>query len=747
MSEFGMPAQHRDVTGTVGGKGQAAMPSIESKSSTTTPTSNPVSGISPMDPTAAPPASGGSAEEPSTKRPASPAVDQPSKGAPATSSTANGSMSDEGPAPKKIRTEQDERRKGIAPIKAEYLIQPGAAQPLAPAPDDDAAEARPSPQTADAHAGGRKLSKAEKQARTGQNKARRFGKYGEYAGLCRSRALVDEFSKDSCSFGEKCRENHDIREYLKLRENMNDGPCPIWAERGRCPAGWKCKWVKSHMREVDAPLEGPAAAAAAAEGPRTELQLVVDEEKYANYAAGDGTTNVSKNEVGPEVKKLLMHRKFDYQKSDSFLKYLDDTSGDKPQKGQSTEDGEERRDSNAAYKETPFKPSEKRQLHISASTPLLAPLTTTGNLPFRRLCTALGAAVTYSEMAMSIPLIKGEKSEWALIRAHNSEQNFGAQISAKKPWEALKATEVLATYCPSLHLIDMNSGCPIDLVYRSGGGAALLEQQSKLSKMMRGMNYVSGEIPITVKIRTGCSDKYPTAQKLIRRLIDEGDVAAITLHGRSRQQRYTREANWSYIAECSALISRLKQDKLTAQDTAADDKDQSDPRRLVPFFIGNGDCFSYEDYYHAVDDCHVDTVMLARGALIKPWVFEEIHARQYLDKTATERLAYVEQYVKYGLDCWGSDEMGVNNTRRFLCEYLSFTHRYVPVGLLEVLPPRIQDRPPRFRGRNELETLLASDNYRDWIKISEMFLGKASDDFKFVPKHKSNSYDGIDAEG
>ncbi|KAK6350278.1 tRNA-dihydrouridine synthase 3 [Orbilia brochopaga] len=684
-----------------------------------------------MDPTVAPPGDG-PAEEASTKRAASPAARDDA----ATSSAANGStMFDEGPAPKKMRTEQDERRKGVAPIKAEYLIQPGAAQPLPPAPDDDAAEARP-PATTDAQAG-RKLSKAEKQARTGQNKARRFGRYGECAGLCRSRALVDEFSKDGCSFGEKCRENHDIREYLKLRENMNDGPCPVWAERGRCPAGWKCKWVKSHMHEVEVPLEDPAA-----EGSRQELRLVVDEEKYAKYAAGEGATNVSKNEVGPEVKKLLMHRKFDYQKSDPFLKHLDDTSGDKPRK-----EDEEKRDDNASYKETPFKPSEKRRIHISASTPILAPLTTTGNLPFRRLCTSLGASVTYSEMAMSIPLIKGEKSEWALIRAHSSEKNFGAQISAKKPWEALKATEVLATYCPSLHLIDMNSGCPIDLVYRSGGGAALLEQQSKLSKMMRGMNYVSGEIPITVKIRTGCSDKYPTAQKLIRRLIDEGDVAAITLHGRSRQQRYTREANWTYISECAALINRLKQDKEASQDTTADDKEQSEPRRLVPYFVGNGDCFSYEDYYHAVDNCHVDSVMLARGALIKPWLFEEIHARQYLDKTATERLAYVEQYVKYGLDCWGSDEMGVNNTRRFLCEYLSFTHRYVPVGLLEVLPPRIQDRPPRFRGRNELETLLASDNYRDWVKISEMFLGKASDDFKFVPKHKSNSYDGIDAEG
>ncbi|KAF3904147.1 hypothetical protein AA313_de0204948 [Arthrobotrys entomopaga] len=688
-----------------------------------------------MDSTDTPTSNGASGEV--TKRPVSPpALDN-----------ANGDF-DNGPASKKLKTDDEtsksnERRKGIAPIKAEFLIPYGTAESLPQAPDDDAAEAAKSQAagSSEAPAGGRKFTKAEKQARSGQNKARRFGKYGECVRLCRSRALANEFSTDGCTFGDKCRESHDIRAYLGQRENLNEGVCPVWAERGMCGGGWKCKWIKSHMREVDVPLEDPSA-----EGSRKELQLVVDEERHKEYLANIGAKGGMKNEISADVKKSLMHRQFPYEKSDKFLKYLDETAGEKPQR-ESKDSEEEKRDNNSSYTETPLKPSEKRRLHISANTPLLAPLTTTGNLPFRRLCTTLGASVTYSEMAMSIPLIRGEKSEWALVRAHNSEEHFGVQISAKKPWEALKATEVLAHYCPSLNLIDMNSGCPIDLVYRSGGGAALLDQQAKLSKMLRGMSYVSGEIPITVKIRTGCTDKSPLAKKLIRRLIDETDVAAITLHGRSRQQRYSREADWGYIAECSSLIKRLKEQKENAMDTSADDKEKSESRRLVPYFIGNGDCFSHEDYYKAVEECHVDSVLLARGALIKPWIFEEIHAKQYLDKSATERLAMVEQFAKYGLDCWGSDEMGVNNTRRFLCEYLSFTHRYVPVGLLEVLPPRIQDRPPRFRGRNELETLLASDNYRDWVKISEMFLGKVSEDFKFVPKHKSNSYDAVDAEG
>jgi tRNA-dihydrouridine synthase 3 len=135
------------------------------------------------------------------------------------------------------------------------------------------------------------------------------------------------------------------------------------------------------------------------------------------------------------------------------------------------------------------------------------------------------------------------------------------------------------------------------------------------------------------------------------------------------------------------------------------------------YFIGNGDCYSHVDYLDHIQNAGVDSVMVARGALIKPWIFEEIEKGQYIDKSASERLGYVEKFVRYGLEAWGSDEVGVGQTRRFLLEWLSFAHRYVPVGILAHLPPSLQDRPPAYRGRSDLETLLASDNYLDWIRI------------------------------
>ena len=106
----------------------------------------------------------------------------------------------------------------------------------------------------------------------------------------------------------------------------------------------------------------------------------------------------------------------------------------------------------------------------------------------------------------------------------------------------------------------------------------------------------------------------------------------------------------------------------------------------------------------------------------------------------------LKKYCKYGLAHWGADEKGVATTRRFLLEWLSFMCRYVPVGVIERLPQKINDRPPLFQGRDDMETLLSSDNVKDWIKLTEMMLGPAGEKFSFTPKHKSNSYSITDIQ-
>ncbi len=677
-----------------------------------------------------------------------------------------------------------ERRKGIASIKAEsvttcsishldasvltssrYLIvPPGSSQPKpAPIADDDAAEASARQVGGDGEAATKSRPKNK-----GQNTARSFGSSHDSIKLCTSVAHSSEFSPKECSYGKKCRFEHDLRKYLKegKREDLKTlgGMCPVWQAHGTCNVGWKCRFVGSHSQERED------------ENGRKELILVEDPARSGkalgavDFDEGYGMVNV----VSADQKIALARRKTTTPKTDAYMEWLDQRAKD-AEGGRDGDGGEdviehddsarpdgateppkevtnteqEKADNRAQYIDPPFRPSEKRRIYYGPETPVLAPLTTQGNLPFRRLCVDLGAQVTWSEMAVGMPLIKGERSEWALMKAHESEilppkaptatsappgydnaqdLKFGAQIAAAKPWVALKATEVLTTHCPYLRAIDLNCGCPIDLIYRQGAGSALLDSPGKLERILRAMTAISGAVPVTAKIRMGTKDNRPTAYKLAERLVLGGadaraagepppGIAALTLHGRSRQQRYTRHADWAYISECAALIRRLS----AAQDAQADTVAEPDPRDRPAgerfYFVGNGDCFSHVDYYTHIEQSRVDAVMVARGALIKPWIFEEIEQRQYLDKTASERLGYVERFVKYGLEAWGSDERGVGTTRRFLLEWLSFACRYVPVGILEHLPPHIQDRPPAYRGRNELETLLSSDNYKDWIKI------------------------------
>src|SRR5690606_37962097 len=133
------------------------------------------------------------------------------------------------------------------------------------------------------------------------------------------------------------------------------------------------------------------------------------------------------------------------------------------------------------------------------------------------------------------------------------------------------------------------------------------------------------------------------------------------------------------------------------------------------------------------------SVMVARGALIKPWVFTEIKERRDWDISASERLDLVRRFADYGLYAWGSDRSGVERTREFLLNWLSFLHRYTPLGILE-RPLRMHERPVRYIARSDLEQLFSSPCAKDWIRISEMLLGPVPENFRFVPKHKTDGW-------
>ena len=160
-------------------------------------------------------------------------------------------------------------------------------------------------------------------------------------------------------------------------------------------------------------------------------------------------------------------------------------------------------------------------------------------------------------------------------------------------------------------------------------------------------------IPFTVKLRTGLSEKR-VAHKLIP-MIKEAGASLITLHGRSKEQRYSKYADWDYIEECATI--------------AGPD---------VPLF-GNGDCLDLKDYYRYLEDpkSHISGVMIGRGALVKPWIFTEIKERRVWDISSSERFDIYKKFANFGLEHWGSDTQGVNATRRYLLEWMSFSCRFV----------------------------------------------------------------------
>lgn len=260
-------------------------------------------------------------------------------------------------------------------------------------------------------------------------------------------------------------------------------------------------------------------------------------------------------------------------------------------------------------------------------------------------------------------------------------------------------------------------GCPIDLIYQQGGGSALIRRQNVLESIVRSCSKILDDKPFTVKTRTGVYANKSVAHELLPKL-EQWGAAAVTLHGRSREQRYTKSADWEYIEQSAANV------------------------KSIPV-IGNGDILSFEDYHKALEIApHVSSIMIGRGALIKPWIFKEIKEEKAIDMSSKERFEMLQKYVNYGLTHWGSDNKGVENTRKFLLEWQSFLYRYVPYGILLKPPQKIQQRPEHntYLGRDDLETLMTSNRSQDWIKISEMLLGKVPEGFAFLPKHKANAF-------
>ena len=428
-----------------------------------------------------------------------------------------------------------------------------------------------------------------------------------------------------------------------------DEPCKIYQKYGTCPSGFLCMWGKEHIDFEKCELKT-----------NEELMKQNPINKELNTIPGEDIHKLRKN-------------KFEYDIPKEFLK------------------------------------PEPKTLDLKDKL-ILPSLCTFSNLPFRKIVKQYGCDVTMSEMIMSQSLMEGKASEWALAKKDQSEDIFGIQICTGEKTKAYKSIKLLDKYCPDTSFFELNCACPIDLVYNNGMGARLCETPTRVQTLLSAMRSATNK-PIAIKVRTGKMEN-TIAKNLVPFLYDFG-AAMVSIHGRTKNQRYSKDADWDYIEEC-VKVSKIP-------------------------VIGVGDIYRYADFEKAKEK-GVTSVAIARGALVKPWIFKEIKEKKDYDISSSERLEILRQFAEFGLMHWGSDERGVNTVREFMCHHLTFMSRYIPVHCCEEggMVPSLKTR--SYIGmcyRDEMEELLASNKNTDMIKITEMFLGKAPEGFVFVPKHKS----------
>jgi tRNA-dihydrouridine synthase 3 len=326
---------------------------------------------------------------------------------------------------------------------------------------------------------------------------------------------------------------------------------------------------------------------------------------------------------------------------------------------------------------------------LLAGAVVMAPMTKGSNLPYRRLCVELGARVLESEMVVARRLKQRRRGEFALIRRAPTEPCFGVQLAGNKPDEMAWAAALVESR--GADFVDVNLGCPIDHFTRMGLGAALARQPNRVRKVVDAMR-AAVRVPIMVKIRLGWTAGARNALELARAAVEAG-ASAITVHGRTREARYRHPADWDAIAEVALGVP-------------------------VPV-VGNGDLLYPHEIRHRLESSGCAAVMVARGALIKPWIFREA-TTGYWDITPDERVAIYRRYVELASEHWGRgaelDAYGRSRLREFLRWHVGFWCRYAP-RRADGTWPSMQQREALAETRLPLDALLArtDDQALDYV--------------------------------
>lgn len=272
----------------------------------------------------------------------------------------------------------------------------------------------------------------------------------------------------------------------------------------------------------------------------------------------------------------------------------------------------------------------------------LAPMEDVTDPAFRVLCKRFGADMMYTEFVSADALIRNIPSTENKLQISETERPVGIQLYGRDPEPIAEAARIAEQAKPDI--IDLNFGCPVKKVAGKGGGAGLLKEIPKMLEIIKAV-VAAVKTPVTVKTRLGWDDKSIVMPDLAEQIQDCGALA-LTIHGRTRAQMYTGEADWTLIGEV-----------------------KKNPRIKIPI-IGNGDVTTPERAKECFDKYGVDAVMIGRGSIGRPWIFEEI--KHYLNTGEKAEKHEFEWYLNIlkeqannNIEMLG-EQRGIVHTRRHI---------------------------------------------------------------------------------
>lgn len=230
------------------------------------------------------------------------------------------------------------------------------------------------------------------------------------------------------------------------------------------------------------------------------------------------------------------------------------------------------------------------------SEALLSPMAGVTDLVFRAICREMGADVTFCEFASADGILHGNPASEELLELGDDEHPVGIQLFGSDPSKMAAAARAAQELGPDI--IDLNFGCPVKKVVKRNGGSALLCNVPLMEEIVRAVVEAT-ELPVTAKTRLGWSNGQLNYLETTQ-MLQEAGACAITMHGRTREQRFGGVADWSPIAEMVEIAE-------------------------VPI-VGNGDVWCADDFLRLKRETGCDAVMVARGAIGNPFLFEEIRA-------------------------------------------------------------------------------------------------------------------------